>query len=395
MATASNPVQSVASETRVGIQWSSNDRSTSDIFQSCLFTIILSTWTVLHLNIPAPSDTLWILFKRRLKWMVVTIIAPEFTCSIALRQWVQSRITLKQMRKYDKSWTISHSFYAAMGGYVLHHQNLVIPLTVPEILCLLETTAADESASFKLPSLSESEIEDRSKLGDISKLITAAQIAWLVLQFIVRTLNGLPVAPIEIATVAFAVCTIFAHCFWWNKPVDLRIATPVEYHGDLHGCASFMSKGWRSRQTAQRIKLTAQVVERGSQRSMFFNLFLPFFIFGILFSSLHLLSWNFQFATLYETRLWQSCALIATFTPLAISGFLQLASIWDPTVPERSRKIASCPELAAVVVIAYFLSVLAYVAARVALLFETFFSFRSMPAGLYQTIPWTKYFPHV
>ena len=49
-----------------------------DIFRSSLPTILICTWTVQHLNIPASSDS-----KRRrlfckIWWMSITILVPEF-----------------------------------------------------------------------------------------------------------------------------------------------------------------------------------------------------------------------------------------------------------------------------------------------------------------------------
>lgn len=53
-------------------------RGTLQIITSCLFTIIICTWSVMHLSLPAPDDGLWTKLLRKLKWMTITAIAPEF-----------------------------------------------------------------------------------------------------------------------------------------------------------------------------------------------------------------------------------------------------------------------------------------------------------------------------
>ena len=61
-----------------GWQSSCNRRGNFDILSSCLILIFASTWTVLHLNIPAPKDRWWTKGVRKAKWMTVNILFPEF-----------------------------------------------------------------------------------------------------------------------------------------------------------------------------------------------------------------------------------------------------------------------------------------------------------------------------
>jgi len=388
----------------VGFTWSSGDRSTWDILRSCLVILLSCTWTVLHLNIPSPNQQSWVASRRKLKWMLITIVAPEVTCSIALRQWLESRAATVKMRELDKSWTIVHSFYAAMGGYVLEREDVRVPLLMPEIITLLEisrsSTKEDDGPSFKLPPLTRDEIEDRSKSNDFAKLFTGIQIGWLVIQCIARGVNRLPVSPLEITTVAYALCTILAYFFWWHKPFDINIPTVVTYHGVLPDSFKQASKGWVDRVNRQRVRMTTRIIVRGSQHSMFLNLVLPLFAFSAIFSVVHLIAWDFEFPTLQERNLWRSCGLMAVVAPMIIAISLQIASIWDPAASDnehnnRKRSVAAAPEIAALVIICYFVSIITYAAARTALTFEVFYCLRSMPARTYQTVAWVNYLPHV
>src|ERR1700753_3647641 len=77
------------SETTVNFVSSPNSRGTLDILWSSMFVIIACAWTIQHLNIPEQrngrdpgraGDLKWKLkgFFLSAKWMIITMIAPEF-----------------------------------------------------------------------------------------------------------------------------------------------------------------------------------------------------------------------------------------------------------------------------------------------------------------------------
>jgi hypothetical protein len=337
--------------------------------------------------------------------MVVTLIAPEVTCSVALRQWEESRSTVKEMKGYGIEWTTTQSFYAAMGGYVLRYDNKEVPLLTSEIISLLKHNSEERNSEqeelkerpppFQLPILEERDIKDRSKASGFTKFFTIVQTGWLVAQCIVRGVQHLPISELEIATVAFATCTVVASGLWWNKPLDVEMTTPITYDGPLPDSINTNSKGWRDREARKRVKMTTRIVARGSKRSMFFNLVLPLFLFSTIFGIIHLSAWHFNFPTSKELLMWRSCALIAALMPLAIAGSLQVASIWDPSAHGDKHVPITAPEFAAAVIVFYFLSVAAYVAARLILIFQVFYCLRSMPAGIYTSVAWVNYIPHL
>lgn len=75
--TVANTKPGIASKT-VGWQENSSRRGTMDILQSSLFTILICTWTVQHLNIPTPSDSKRRRLFRKIWWMLITVLVPEF-----------------------------------------------------------------------------------------------------------------------------------------------------------------------------------------------------------------------------------------------------------------------------------------------------------------------------
>ena len=64
-----------------------NSRRTLDIFQSCLATIVLCTWSVLLLNVPAENEGPWEMLKAKARWMMFTIFFSEVLTGVATEQW--------------------------------------------------------------------------------------------------------------------------------------------------------------------------------------------------------------------------------------------------------------------------------------------------------------------
>lgn len=141
--------------------------------------------------------------------------------------------------------------------------------------------------------------------------------------------------------------------------------------------------------------MTTRIITRRSQKSMFFKLVSQFFCFSTVFSTIQLVAWNFNFATAREQMKWRICSLATTLAPTAISGFLQLSSIWDPKAHSNLHEKAALPELAALVILCYFTSLLAYFIARLILIFQIFYCLRLMPIDIYSDAAWINYIPRL
>ena len=115
---------------------SPDTRGTLDILWSCFFTIIACTWTIQHLNVPEQpifdsrelpwyKDWWWKLrgFRRTLKWMLVTIFAPEYILGKAVADFYAASRSRREMQTYAETdkveWGLTHAFFANMGGFVL------------------------------------------------------------------------------------------------------------------------------------------------------------------------------------------------------------------------------------------------------------------------------------
>ena len=175
-------------------------RGTIDIIWSCFFTISVATWTVLHLNVPAPEEKWWQIQLRKAKWMVIAIVIPEVVTASAFAQRVAAKRSVESMKKLGYSWTTQHAFYLDMGGVWLRPDDSAsFPINAAQLQYLVTAKVID------LPSLSKEKIRYKSKADKFAKILACGQISWLVLQCIGRKAQGLPITTLEIATIGFAI----------------------------------------------------------------------------------------------------------------------------------------------------------------------------------------------
>ena len=96
-----------------------NFRGTFDILWTCLVTIFISTYSMLCLNVPAPKDSFAMRFGRRLLWMALGILGPEFPLTYAAGQWSRAKHSIEAFRRSGyEDWDMRRAFFADMGGFV-------------------------------------------------------------------------------------------------------------------------------------------------------------------------------------------------------------------------------------------------------------------------------------
>ncbi len=113
--------------------WVSTDygRGTSDILWSCLASIFLCVWTVIHLPVPCfsrfeggrivpgePSRSWrnWII-KSGIVPAAISVIAPEYLTFIAILEFLEALNTRKRLKRL--SWTLTQAFFLDIGGFCL------------------------------------------------------------------------------------------------------------------------------------------------------------------------------------------------------------------------------------------------------------------------------------
>lgn len=113
---------------------SPKSRGTLDILWSSLFTILASTWTVQHLNVPEQRNCCkqgwrgslkWYTkkFFTGAKWIMITTIAPEVVIGMACYDLLAAKRIAQDLRKFaledDVPWTLTHSYFANMGVFTI------------------------------------------------------------------------------------------------------------------------------------------------------------------------------------------------------------------------------------------------------------------------------------
>lgn len=97
-----------------------------------------------------------------------------------------------------------------------------------ETLVMERLEELESKGRIHWPSISEKEIEDKSKGDVFSKGFAVLQTTYFITQCIARGVYGLGITELEFATLAFAVLNGVLYFLWWNKPLDVACPVPVD-----------------------------------------------------------------------------------------------------------------------------------------------------------------------
>ena len=201
----------------------SNTRTIWNIIWSCLSTLFACAWIAVHPNIPAPKDSQWKIFRRRMKIMAYVLLAPEMIIIWAARQHHDAGLLAKDFQiKGRPTWTKTHAFFLIMGGFTLYEKGN--PLRV---LDWRDLEALVRAGRIDWPDITEEEIKDKSKGDYLSKSIVVLQSTWFIVQFFARVASKITITELEVVTLAFSSLTGVIYYLWWNKPLDVRCSVPV------------------------------------------------------------------------------------------------------------------------------------------------------------------------
>jgi hypothetical protein len=425
---------------------SPDSRGTLDILWSCLFTLVACTWTIQHLNVPeqqkgpAGDHSSWCDFKRalkgfwtNLKWMIATMLAPEYILGKALGDLVAAwlcRERMKDLAKEDKvEWGLAHGFYANMGGFVGVSEDEEVTaepilLSAKSIYWLrnkeralgfeagLENGAAGSQNKRKtkiqrLPDITTAELQDKSK-GDIFvKTIAITQVFWVALQITVRAAKGLAISQLELAVAAFSVCAIITYLLLIPKPQGVRVPTrcircepgsieQAVQKQDGARLRMFFVPGLilddedvkRKRIPNDHIYFDFDIngkVNIDETPYTIYACMLGFVVGGVIFGSIHIAGWNLTFPTPIEQKLWRiSSILLTTLLPVIFVPLLLVM---------RSHTLSLMASLTFFQVWNLLLGVL-YIVACLFMLVQIFRTLLYLPPDAYIST-WASNVPHV
>lgn len=84
---------------------------------------------------------------------------------------------------------------------------------------------------INFPTITEDEINDRSKVDALSKGIALLQLTWFIVQIITRAVQDLAMTELELITAALAGLCSIMYIFWWDKPRDVRFPVLIRTKG--------------------------------------------------------------------------------------------------------------------------------------------------------------------
>ncbi|KAF7345385.1 hypothetical protein MVEN_01556400 [Mycena venus] len=393
-----------------------NCRKLFDVVWGCLATIFACTWVSVHPNVPSPGQSSSALLWRRLKMMLIAVIAPELVVGFAGRQFYVAR-------KLSKELGISrtHGYFFCMGGFVSSagypvatKQQLEDSLFGPDFLAAIQDVDAED-------------IMDKSKGDALSKGLALVQGLWFVAQCLARVHQHLAITALEAATLAFAVVNVFIWLLWWGKPLD--VSRPIVIGPPKIGAAPNSS----SRITVVRLKLLERflgaITGLYAEYDPFSSTSVPiFWALGAINETDNTVSLIAEGSVVEEKWMWRCCALIVAAIPATILAFFVLDTAFYNTLRRPSREpqtdeqadadaiqmvadedvrtplrsefgssiTTSIPKtLSATFYRIFYASIPIYVFGRLFLTALPFTALRALPPGVFMDVNWSLYIPHL
>jgi len=220
-----SPSPTPTSQALVGWVLESPGRGTLSIIFSCLSTIFLCTWVVLHARV-CRSRVLHRLHKGAL--LLKTIIAPEFIAVEGLQEWSQAQRMVKDCGGLTGGGLkLVHAFYIGMLALRYRTRKGEKVIWPNQYTWLLEQGLVDWD-NHALWGLSEENIIDKSNADGTVKLLALGQVSWFVAQNIMRRVHDLPLSQLETMTLSYIPLVALTYFYWWVKPKDIMTPSVVD-----------------------------------------------------------------------------------------------------------------------------------------------------------------------
>ena len=323
-----------------------------------------------------------------------------------------------------------------MGGFALHDAD-------QSFLRVLDELTLDElytNGDIEWPTITEMEIQDRSKTDIFSKGIVLLQTAWFIVQCIGRFATGLAVTEVEVVTLAFAALNWITYWLWWHKPSDVRCSAPVYLKTLETSSNPKICEARRQRDTKKLARRTSESASptnnapkhfRGliitiirtiathfkdmtvqSQlsdddlshvptfyspgdeplaRRRYLPAYQPSLLVTIcvivLFGAIHFISWPSVFPTAIEKWLWRVSTILIIGTPFLM--YIHEQTFGDVLFDSGFSCGTIIQTLMALILLA------TYIISRMILLSLPLILLRSLPPTSLSELKWSEFFPHI
>lgn len=165
---------------------------------------------------------------HRLVLSFKALLAPELIAVESAQEWMQVRKMVRSCKELTSGELGPlHAFYIGMFGVRYRTPEGTRVLWPNQFVWLLE------QGLFKWQDhvswgLSRENIRDKSKADEFAKLVALGQVALFVVQSVVRTVKGLPLAPFESMTLSYIPLFGVTYFFWWTKPKDVETPSEID-----------------------------------------------------------------------------------------------------------------------------------------------------------------------
>ncbi|ORY16123.1 hypothetical protein BCR34DRAFT_476852 [Clohesyomyces aquaticus] len=402
-------------------------RGTASILSTCLTTMILCVWTAVHLNIPEPGKNKGILTpqnRRKIVFLLTGLFAPELVrhdwAVISMLTYHTKPFELDHISPQPRhEWTLTHSFYAIMGGFVIDlskeriefladKKHTRLTLNISALLWVAEW------GPDVIPDLAEGEIQDKSKANGLAKTLVFLQAIWFCVQCINRLVQGLAISLLELNTFAHALCTLVIYVLWWNKPLDIEEPTSLQGPRARGATALVLSDSLSASSRFLRTKGISLALHAKNLPPYFWgnenksvSIYASLVLASLSYGAIHMAAWNAPFPSHIQQLLWRiSSTSLAGFgilclCPLVfeyIAAKMELEVTWrDESKRRRIKDVLS--RFVAFLYLLYrlagFLLCALYFFGRIYLFVECFVAIPNLPDSVYEVPAWSRYFPHI
>jgi hypothetical protein len=254
--------------------------------------------------------------------------------------------------------------------------------------------AREQGIIGKLPGLSTEQVSDLSKEDIFVKLLAISQIIWLCLQLSMRLGQGVPTTQLEVMTMGYVLCSATTYLLLLDRLKDIttvfeidavRYPTPNE----MSSIASIGPAAFglcRSTISLPNNSTHAKAETSEMRLSSSFAV--------VLFGSLHLASWGYEFPKQTESILWRASTVLTVTVVPAMFAVTAIARQLNKTFNTNLRLVSKTRVQLISIVVQFWILAPLFVTARAFILMEVIRSLAHQPLGSYETT-WATYIPHV